>query len=629
MFRTTSRTLLILALGMTQTSLTPASAADVTNLRSGRINTLGAIRRSNPGALLGAYKRQIPSPSTHRSPTIPIPPPSRGQVNGSNTRPTVRIPGRLRSRIVNGIRRLKSVSPPRRTTGTHNRLSDRIRKLKSVGSGRTTGRTTRVLRNMVTTTPTPTRATSSNPSMDHLIGKAGKKDTLQEKIAAKIAARARAAKEAGAKDDKKGNVTINPSIANAAKDPAQTATEKITGDDGNQVKIVTDTQQVLNPKVKGGDKPSIVTTATQRHDGTIRTDGAPRAQSGEKNLGNNNSDSLPYDEFRERGVATPNASGMPVLTTVPGLAFSNLDAIKENAGGFDTSAAEALEPGGAGALKIIPGWLGTGPTLTMPDGSEITTPEGVPSEFEPDTEGLREPGSNGHKGNQPGHVSVLGSGASAALSSGKGSRPSMGDNRTMQDEDTPDEGGNASDENASDENASDELVFTEAEQDASNASIAEENLTDREYYLDGSSNDYTYGGTGFVKVESYDSSGQKTQTTFVWAPGVWSSRRESPCMGAFGPEECVGIVTTNPEAVARAIRGDWVKQGNPEESTGGVMMVNGRPIGQWRSGTPYIRGGVDCRMARCDDTVAQVGAGSSIWTPFNIDSQVVNPAREP
>ena len=441
--------------------------------------------------------------------------------------------------------------------------------------------------------------------MDHLIGRGGHGLTLNEKIAQKIAERRVADKEAGTKDD--------------------------------QVKVVTGAQQAINPKLKG-DGPSIVTSATQTHDGTVRTDSS---SDGAQKFGDNAGNALPYDEFRENDASTPSASDRPQFSAVPGITLAGLESLKDGLQ-FDNSSVGEGRPGGAGAFELMPEWLGAAPALTMPGGTDMAEPEGV-KEVPPDTSA----GLNGSKGNRPGHVSSLGGGADAAFSKGGSGtvNPSMNDNRTMQGGGTP----------AEEQEPSDDYIFTEAEQDAENASPAEMDgyRPDREYYEDGSSNDYSYAPNGYVRVRSYNANGERTQTTFIDPYGNAITNREnrnrgaiSPCAGVHGQDECPGVISdaganmpadalpgrgqaASRDAIATAIRGDWVKQGNPEATTGGTLVVNGQPIGQWRSGTPYVRGGVDCRMAKCDDTVQDFGSGSSMWTPFNVFAMVVNPVPQP
>ncbi len=284
-----------------------------------------------------------------------------------------------------------------------------------------------------------------------VIDKVGGAPTLQEKIAAKIAARAAMEKMAAAKDDQKDNIMIDPGLADAVKDPREEITEAVTGagDDGKQVEIVTGAQQVYNPNIRtaGGDGPSIVTTKTETYVSTVRTDEPDGTQKSDGDKG-------PYDEFREQAAAasnaTPNPGGTTVVTTVP-LAHDKLDIIKDNAALRVPVIPGDGRPGGKGAIELFPGWLGRAPSLVGPDGTEWTEPAGTtPSYSDPDLDRSQTDQANGSN-DEPSGLSMVGS-ASAAVGTRRGEAPSSGGRSpgsyVMQD------GGSGS------------MTFTQAEADA-------------------------------------------------------------------------------------------------------------------------------------------------------------------
>jgi hypothetical protein len=399
------------------------------------------------------------------------------------------------------------------------------------------------------------------------------------------------------------------------------------------------TKATKTPKITDVAKAALA-KAGKGYNGTPRVDEGERHPFGSSsaNAAGSNANALPYDEFRETGSAAASAPAIntdalatavpdqkDVLTNVPGLTLANwdkLNRIKENAGGFQTYFPGDGRPGGAAALEVMPGRERNGLTLTMPDGTEWSQPEGIQSHFDPYRYfGDRpEPNERGSKdspavGTGGSALTVIGSGASAALGNRSGSQNSgpmlgLGGERVMQGGDD-----------------SDGYTFTLAEIDAEDPLKLEQDgkIVD---YEDGSAN--VYGdGVGAATVTSYNANGEVTQTTYHHKGDgevVTIHYDDSPCQGPDGPGDC-GEITgsgSDPEDIESAIKREKTGQPNPEATTGGVVLIG--PRGRRTSGNDD-----ECRTARCNEfgDENEVNVRPALWNAFNISTQVVNPTPQP
>ncbi len=656
MFKTAARTVValkatVMALCMVPSYLTPASAADIPSVRSGHINTLGAIRRANPNALNRAMSgRVFVAPPRRGSNVSPpprsgsrvSPPPRRGNATAPNNGRNVRTPSGRGHLLIDSIRRLRSVTraaAPRRTTGSRNRLADRIRRLRSAGRRTTGTRNARVQQRRTINTVTR-KLVPNTASRVRVIDKVRRTPSLQDKIAKKIAARAVMATMARAKDDRKGNVTINPELADAIKDPAQATTEMITGagDNGNQVEIVTTASQTFNPNVRteggdgptivttasqtfnpnvrteGGDGPTIVTTASQTFNANIRTDDSNNTQKSDGKAGN----ALPYDEFRERGAALPSAADRPVVTSVPGLSHAALDTIKENGMGFERYFPGAGRPGGAGPIELMPPWLGQAPGLTLPDGTQMSEPEGTPMAHPEGTPSNFNLTDGGNGDDRSAAATVLGGGASAIFQSRGNADVAATSGRSQNGRRVADD--------EEDVAAAGGYDFTKTEAEERSGESPEPNAygnPDMVFYLDGSANSYQYNEYGQVSVASHDTNGNLVKVDYLPPQTGGSSDAISPRADDTGP--------TMPEdgnkSIGSVINREQTGQRNPAESTGGVAMINGIPVGRLLTSN----NGRGCQVAKCNSIGDEntISSRPAIWNAFNVHSQVVNPVPQP
>jgi hypothetical protein len=622
MFKTPLRTApilssMVLALSMTPALIPPALGADLTHLRPGRLNALGALRGASPNALNSALSRHAAPTPTHRGPNVQIAPPNRGQGSATNRIPTFRIPSTGRRPSLSGmINRLNSLNghvAPRRPSGTHNSPSSHHRFVDRVRVPNTRRPDKGHTRPMVTggATAATIRALADRKASSRVIDKVGAAPTLQDKIAAKFAARAAMEKMAAAKDDQKGNITIDPGLAGAIKDPREEITEVVTGagDDNHRFTVVTGAQQTFNPDLKtdADDGRSIVTMAAQTYDGTLRTDDSDGESGGAQK--SDDDDKQAYDEFREQAAAasnaTPNPGGTTVVTTVP-LAHDKLDIIKDNAALRVPVIPGDGRPGGKGAIELFPGWLGRAPSLVRPDGTEWTEPPGTtPSYSDPDLDNPQTDQADGSN-DEPSGLSMVGS-ASAAVGTRRGEAPLSGGSSpgsyVMQD------GGSGS------------MTFTLAEADANGGKKEQDGAI--VYFEDGSSNEYHHFESGSVNVESYDANGDATALTYI------HPNKDILVHGYDDPHVDVDTGRTMEDGgksdLDSVINREQTGQRNPEAAQGGVVLINGMPVGRLLTGN----NGRNCQVAKCNDANDWFGGSVSFTeapNPFGLFERVVNPS---
>lgn len=590
--------------------ITPAIAADLTHLRpGGRVNSLSALRGASPNALNRALSHQVAPAPTHRGPTVPIAPSNRGQGAVTHRQPTHRTPSIGRRPSLSGmINRLNSASRlvaprpsgTRRPSGSHHRLVTPTRVEPSRRPDNT--------RHMVTggSTAAAIRALAAQRNETSLGNdKVEGRQTLQEKIAAQIAARAEMENEAASKDGQKG-VSIDPGLAEAVKDPAQSVTEMVIGadDDDTQVHVVTGAQQTLNPDLRtsGQEGPSIVTVAAEHNEGPLRTeDGDVSTQKSDDD--DKRAGEPPYDEFRVNAAQTPGAPHGPAASRVPGLVLANVNGFKEFGMEIVTHVPGQGRPGGASGFDVLPEWQTPG--LVDPGGTPLDQPGSMRgSWFDALRYGLgAAPGTSSATQKGPEGITIVGTGRSSVLG-----------NRTERPND------NVSDNRVMDEDGD----FTQAELAASDSSTEPHGTN--VFYDDGSSNEYFHHPSGSVTIASYDKNDVLTSITYHH-PGeepvsINLRGSDSPCADETGGGDC-GSVASDDGGSSVTI-GEATGQPDSSHSEGGIVFINGQPVGRLLT----QRNG-DCKAAKCNDASDWFGGSvnfSEAPNPFGLFERVVNPS---